>query len=99
MKHYKPMLAKAAPGPFSSEDWIFEVKWDGIRALALINQELSIKSRNQKELKQFFPELKELTTRASNSVLDGEIIVMHEGRADFQKIIKRKTQTHCPTIL
>ena len=60
MKKYKPMLAKTAVAPFSSKDWIFEVKWDGIRAISYINDDFSIRSRNQKELKPLFPELQEL---------------------------------------
>ena len=75
------MLAKAAEGPFSSKDWIFEVKWDGIRAISYVNDKLSIRSRNDKELKNNFPELEELTTLVRNAVLDGEIVVMKEGKA------------------
>ncbi len=89
MKHYKPMLARTAEAPFSSKDWIFEVKWDGIRAIAYINEQLSIRSRNQKELKNNFPELQELKELAENIVLDGEIIVMRDGKVDFQTLIKR----------
>ena len=72
MKNYKPMLAKTAEAPFSSIDWIFELKWDGIRALSYINKDLSIRSRNQKELKSNFPELSELRNLANHVVLDGE---------------------------
>ncbi|HYB92680.1 MAG TPA: hypothetical protein VED00_00835, partial [archaeon] len=51
------MLAKNADAPFNSKDWIFEIKWDGIRAISYINKSLSLKSRNGKELKHNFPEL------------------------------------------
>ncbi|MEJ2241745.1 MAG: non-homologous end-joining DNA ligase [Candidatus Bathyarchaeota archaeon] len=89
MKKYKPMLAKTAVGPFSSKDWIFEVKWDGIRAISYISDEFSIRSRNQKELKTLFPELQELKQLTRNVVLDGEIIIMTEGKVDFQTVLKR----------
>lgn len=89
MKQYKPMLARTAETPFSSNDWIFEVKWDGIRAIVYINNELSIRSRNQKELKNNFPELQELKVLAQNVVLDGEVIIMRDGKVDFQTLIKR----------
>ncbi|MEJ2271756.1 MAG: ATP-dependent DNA ligase, partial [Candidatus Bathyarchaeota archaeon] len=89
MKKYKPMLAKTAVEPFSSKDWIFEVKWDGIRAISYINDEFSIRSRNQKELKTLFPELHELKQLTRNVVLDGEIIVMTEGKVDFQTVLRR----------
>jgi len=98
MKQYKPMLAQKAPTPFSSKDWIYEIKWDGIRAIAYIDQELSIKSRNQKELEKFFPELKELSNLTTNTVLDGEIIVMNQGKPDFQKTIQRIQATNLRAI-
>jgi DNA ligase D-like protein (predicted ligase)/DNA ligase D-like protein (predicted 3'-phosphoesterase) len=87
--HYRPMLAKTAEAPFSSNDWIFEVKWDGIRAISYIDDELSIRSRNDKELTDSFPELQELQELARNVVLDGEIVVIKDGKADFQTLIER----------
>jgi DNA ligase D-like protein (predicted ligase)/DNA ligase D-like protein (predicted 3'-phosphoesterase) len=86
---YKPMLAKVAEQPFSGKDWIFEVKWDGFRAIAYVEEPFSLKSRNSKELKQSFPELQELNKLASNIVVDGEIIVMREGKPDFQSLLER----------
>jgi DNA ligase D-like protein (predicted ligase)/DNA ligase D-like protein (predicted 3'-phosphoesterase) len=88
-QYYKPMLGTPAAEPFRSKDWIFEVKWDGIRAISYINTELSIRSRNGKELEDKFPELEELKNIAMNTVLDGEIIVMREKRTDFQTLIER----------
>lgn len=89
MKQYKPMLARSADNPFSSDEWIFEVKWDGIRAISYVDDELSVRGRNQTELIHNFPELAELKNLAGNCVLDGEIIVMKNGLADFQTVIKR----------
>ena len=89
MKQYKPMLARPEETPFSSDEWIFEVKWDGIRAISYANDELSIRGRNQTELIDKFPELQELKDLAGNVVLDGEIIVMKNGLADFQAVIRR----------
>ena len=98
MKQYKPMLARSAEAPFSSGDWIFEVKWDGIRAISYLDGELSIRSRNQKELIDNFPELSELKSMAKDMVLDGEIIVMNDGKADFQTLIKRSQNTNARDI-
>jgi DNA ligase D-like protein (predicted ligase) len=86
---YKPMLAKPVYEPFSGDDWVFEVKWDGFRAIAYVNETLSLKSRNDKDLTGNFPELKELTHLCRNVVLDGEIIIMHQGKPDFQRLLKR----------
>jgi bifunctional non-homologous end joining protein LigD len=86
---YKPMLARLAQQPFSGKNWLFEIKWDGFRAIAYINQVLSLRSRNQKELKYNFPELEELTQLTRNVVLDGEIVVVKEGKPDFQELLER----------
>jgi len=83
------MLASPAGAPFSSIDWIFEIKWDGIRAISYINEEIQMKSRNDIELKNNFPEFQELKILISNAVLDGEIVVMTEGKPDFQTLIER----------
>ncbi len=86
---YKPMLAQVAEKPFSSKDWVFEIKWDGFRAIAYVEDPYSLKSRNGKELKKTFPELEELTRLASNIVVDGEIVVMRKGKPDFQTLLER----------
>ena len=83
------MLAKDAPTAFSDKDWVFEIKWDGFRAISYINHTLSVKSRNEKELKYNFPELDELTHLARNLVVDGEIVVMRQGKPDFQALLER----------
>ena len=88
-RRYKPMLARLAPAPFSDKDWIFEVKWDGFRAIAYVNEEVSLRSRNDKELIDNFPELKELTQLAQNTVLDGEIIILNKGKVNFQALLER----------
>ena len=86
----KPMLAKLAKKPFSSPDWIFEVKWDGIRAIAYVGERLSIRSRRGNELLTAFPELSELRElAASEAIFDGEVVVLRKGRADFQLAIER----------
>jgi DNA ligase D-like protein (predicted ligase)/DNA ligase D-like protein (predicted 3'-phosphoesterase) len=83
------MLAKEAKAPFSGEDWVFEVKWDGFRAIAYVEEPLSIKSRSGKELKANFPELQELSVLGRNIVVDGEIVVLKGGKPDFQALLKR----------
>jgi len=63
-RYYKPMLALAAKDAFSHPDWIFEIKWDGFRAIAYVEEPFSLRSRNGKELKKNFPELQQLTALA-----------------------------------
>jgi DNA ligase D-like protein (predicted ligase)/DNA ligase D-like protein (predicted 3'-phosphoesterase) len=88
-RRYKPMLAKEASRPFSGKDWIFEIKWDGFRAIAYVDEEVSLRSRNNKELIDNFPELEELKKLTKNVVLDGEIVVIKNGKADFQALQER----------
>ena len=67
---------KSCDKAFTDKDWIFEIKWDGFRAISYIDEGFNVKSRNGKELKHNFPELSELTKLSKNIVVDGEIIVM-----------------------
>ncbi len=87
------MLAKEASEAFSGKDWIFEVKWDGFRAIAYLYDDLSVRSRNDKELLENFPELAELKNQASNVVLDGEIVILERGKVDFQALLERGKAT------
>jgi len=89
MRFYKPMLAKSVSKPFSGKDWIFEIKWDGFRAIAYVDDFFTVQSRNAKELKHFFPELEELRLLAKNVVVDGEIVVMKNGKVDFHSLQER----------
>ena len=84
-----PMLATAAEKPFDHPDWIFEVKWDGYRAVAEIRDEdVSLYSRNLISFnKKFFPILEALRKFGFDAVLDGEIVVVDDqGRPDFQAL-------------
>jgi DNA ligase D-like protein (predicted ligase)/DNA ligase D-like protein (predicted 3'-phosphoesterase) len=88
-RRYMPMLAKEASAAFTDKDWIFEVKWDGFRAIAYIDGEVSLRSRNNKELLDNFPELAELSQQQKGLVLDGEIIILNKGKVDFQALLER----------
>jgi bifunctional non-homologous end joining protein LigD len=83
------MLATPLKEPFDHPDWIFEVKWDGYRAVAEIRDDaVSLYSRNGISFdKKFFPVTETLRKFGFDAVLDGEIIVADEqGRPDFQKL-------------
>ena len=83
------MLSRSAPGPFNGDEWFFEIKWDGVRAIAYVNDDLSLRSRNDRELAGQFPELLELLTLAPGTVLDGEIVAMNKGKPDIQALLGR----------
>jgi DNA ligase D-like protein (predicted ligase)/DNA ligase D-like protein (predicted 3'-phosphoesterase) len=83
------MLAGTAPAPFSDENWLFEIKWDGVRAIATVGTTVSLRNRNDTELARQFPELAELAMLAPCTVLDGEIVVMSGGKPDMQALLPR----------
>jgi len=85
---FKPMLAKRAEKPFSSPDYIFEVKWDGIRAIAYTGENASLRSRSDAEILPLFPGLEELENM-EKAVLDGELVVFRKGKPDFQLMLER----------
>ncbi len=85
----QPMLATPVKEPFDHPDWIFEVKWDGYRALAEIrNDTVSLYSRNGISFdKKFFPIAEALPKLRFDALLDGEIVVVDDqGRPDFQML-------------
>jgi bifunctional non-homologous end joining protein LigD len=88
-----PMLATPVDEPFDGAEWLFEIKWDGYRAIAFIDEgKLRLVSRNQNELTTRFPELKDLpkTVRAKAAILDGEVVALDdEGRASFSLMQQR----------
>ena len=83
----QPMLAALADKPFDDAEWLYEVKWDGYRALAFLQDgAVRLVSRNQKALTQQYPELAHLGAelRARSAIVDGEICALDEqGRASF----------------
>lgn len=71
------MLPTPRQFPFSDPDWIFEPKWDGYRALCLIDHgSVRFMSRNRKELTERFPELATIhqALKVPTAILDGEIV-------------------------
>ena len=88
-----PMLASSVDDPFDGPDWLFEIKWDGYRAIAFIeNGNVRLVSRNQNELTARYPELKDLanSVKAKNAILDGEVVALDEqGRASFSLMQQR----------
>jgi len=88
-----PMLATSVDKPFDGPDWLFEIKWDGYRAVAFIEDgKFRLVSRNQNELTQRYPELKDLprSVKAKTAILDGEVVALDkEGRASFSLMQQR----------
>jgi ATP-dependent DNA ligase len=85
----EPMLSKAADALPTGEGWLYEPKWDGFRALVFrSSDELFIQSREGRPLGRYFPELEAALKEQlpSACVLDGEIVLVVEGRLDFEAL-------------
>jgi ATP-dependent DNA ligase len=86
------MLAKLSTGIPEGEGWLFEPKWDGFRALVFRSgDDVYIQSRDLKPLGRYFPEL-EVTLRENlpdRCVLDGEVVIAHDGKLDFEAMLLR----------
>lgn len=86
-KDIQPMLATLVAEPFNNKDWLFEIKWDGYRAVSYINdQSVEVISRNKKAFTQKYQPITEALQQLHiKAVLDGEIVAVKEdGLADFQ---------------
>ena len=82
----QPMLATLIDKPFDDQNWVYEVKWDGYRALAFMkNGKIELKSRNDKSFNEkFYPVYDTLKSIVINAILDGEIVVLEKnGTANF----------------
>jgi bifunctional non-homologous end joining protein LigD len=82
-----PMLAETATKPFSRKNWIFEIKYDGYRTIAVVkNGKVELFSRNQLSFtKSFLSIASSLKTLQHDCVLDGEVVIEDKtGRSDFQ---------------
>jgi bifunctional non-homologous end joining protein LigD len=92
----EPMKAKLVEEPPATGDWIYELKFDGIRLIAVKRDEkVSLLSRNQNELAERFPEVVEAikTLPARECVIDGEVVALdEEGRSSFQHLQAREME-------
>lgn len=89
----RPMLARAGRLPDDEEAWAFEVKWDGVRAIAYWSDAgLRLESRNLNDVSSRYPELRALGEQLAGreAVLDGEIVAFDEhGTPSFARLQRR----------
>jgi ATP-dependent DNA ligase len=84
-----PMLAKRVEELPTGEDWIFEPKWDGFRALIFRDgDEIFMQSRDEKPLNRYFPDLLDplRSSLPARCVLDGEIVIVKNNGLDFDEL-------------
>jgi len=88
-----PMLARPGDLPRDEEGWAFEIKWDGVRALAYGEPgRLTLRSRNQRDITSQYPEVHRLNRAlgARTVILDGEIVAFDDqGRPSFERLQER----------
>ena len=88
-----PMLATIVAQPFSDADWLFEIKWDGERALAWVaDGKATLRSRTGKDITAQYPELVCLpeALHPKRAIVDGEIVVLDErGHSNFERLQER----------
>ncbi len=92
----EPMKAKLVEKPPATGDWIYELKFDGIRLIAVkTDKKISLLSRNQNELGARFPEIVEAIKNlpAGECLIDGEVVALDEkGRSSFQLLQAREME-------
>lgn len=96
----EPMLASLVEKPFNHSEWVFEIKWDGVRAITLVNKankSCYIKSRSGETITHRYPEINNILKSALDGkmfkdyvILDGEIVILDKnGSPNFQNHQKR----------
>lgn len=91
-----PMLATLVDQPPAEPRWVYEIKWDGYRAMALLQkQHVTLQSRNKRSFNdRFYPVRDALIELNINAVLDGEIVVVNEkGVSDFGSLQNWKNES------
>jgi bifunctional non-homologous end joining protein LigD len=87
-EHIVPMLARLSKLPGNEDDWGFEVKWDGIRAILYSGNrkdDITLENRNLRDITFKYPELHPLG--GLNAIVAGEIVALDEqGRPSFERL-------------
>lgn len=93
-REISPMLLYQTT-PFDSEDYIFELKFDGARCIAYLDgQKTDLRNKRNKDINQTFPEFKYIYKNVKQPcILDGELIVMKNGKPDFHALLSRSLKT------
>ncbi len=88
---WQPMLLKEIPKPFDSKDYIYEIKYDGIRAIVFASpKEVKVQTRNKIDVTNTFPELQLIKNIVKdNTIFDGEIVAFKDDLPTFSKLQER----------
>lgn len=95
-KNISPMLISEMQDPFDSEDYIYEIKWDGIRCVSYLDESTTdMRNKRNKLMIPIFPELEDLYKQVKvKCILDHELLVLKNGVPDFYEVQKRALMTN-----
>ena len=84
------MLLNEVKEPFDDKDYIYELKLDGIRCIAYLGMDVVLQNKRFKDVSAIYPELSGMSKCVKkNTVLDGELVVLTDGKPDFYALQKR----------
>ena len=88
---FVPMLLKSTKKPFNDKDYIFELKFDGIRTLIFVDKNnINIRNKRSDILNNRYPELISIKEKVNKKVIfDGEIVTFIDGKPNFEKLKER----------
>src|SRR3972149_9627706 len=85
-----PMLALKEETPFTDPEWIFEVKWDGTRALCFYEGgKIKLQNRRLYDTTHRYPDIR-IAAQATRAIFDGEVVIMWEGKPSFEMLQRRE---------
>jgi bifunctional non-homologous end joining protein LigD len=93
-EYIEPMLARAGP-PFDSDRHLFEIKWDGTRAVAYVDESRRVRMMNRRRVNitERYPEIAKCLQRLpAGTIVDGELVVLVNGTPRFESLQKREQQ-------
>lgn len=89
-KNIAPMLISEMKDAFDSPDYIFEIKWDGIRCISYLDKDTDMRNKRNKLMIPIFPELADIHKQVKvKCILDHELVVLKNGIPDFYEVQKR----------
>ena len=89
-KNISPMLLNEVKEPFDDKDYLYELKLDGIRCIAYLGKDVVLQNKRFKDVSAIYPELSDMSRCVKkNTVLDGELVVLTDGKPDFYALQKR----------
>ncbi|HWT27035.1 MAG TPA: DNA ligase [Mobilitalea sp.] len=89
-KNIKPMLISEMTEPFNDPDWIYELKLDGIRCIAYLDDTTELRNKRNDRMLPKVPELSKIHKHVKDKcILDGELVILKNGVPDFFELQKR----------